>query len=290
MYKKYNIIDKNILIDIPLKYDESKEFNQFVSNFNNEYDIKFNFIQLKNIIERDSKVLFKENFIKGYKEKEGYIREFYSEYQLEPYGFMNEKITNKQCNVFLYPSAKDIVLTTKKVFDMIGIESYFYKENTFILHSSYIKWNNKAILFSGPSGIGKSTQASLWQDSEMAEIINGDRCAINKKNGEWYAYGLPYAGSSKVYKNTTTPILAVVILNQGKENTLIKLDYINAFKSMYRQTTINIWNDEFIDIITKLLEKFIMQVPVYMLTCKPNYTAVEILKRELEGSKSWGVI
>lgn len=64
--------------------------------------------------------------------------------------------------------------------------------------------------------MGKSTQADLWNKYEGCEIINGDRSAITKKDGVWNAYGLPFAGSSRIYKNVKNPIRCVVVLNKRK--------------------------------------------------------------------------
>ena len=56
------------------------------------------------------------------------------------------------------------------------------------LHSSYIIYHDKAILFTGPSGIGKTTQAELWRDYQGAEIINGDVTLIRKWDGRYCAF------------------------------------------------------------------------------------------------------
>ena len=168
------------------------------------------------------------------------------------------------------------------IMELIGIEHTLCKHKTFMLHSSYINYNGDAILFSGPSGIGKSTQADLWQDFESAEIINGDRTAISKNLGNWHAYGLPFAGSSKIYKNKTLPIKAVVILKQGKENCIRKAKPMEAFKALYSEITVNSWNKKDVETIIELVENFIKEVPIYVLSCLPNKGAVDLLKKEIE--------
>ena len=203
--------------------------------------------------------------------------------QQEPYGYLyEEKNDNKEYNVYIDLN-KNIDVNTFKIFEMIGLESYFCKRNILILHSSYIKWNDCAILFSGPSGMGKSTQADLWNKYEGCEIINGDRSAITKKDGVWNAYGLPFAGSSRIYKNVKNPIKCVVILKQAKNNKIRKLSPLEAFKYIYSQTTVNDWNKEYINTIINLIEEFVKEISVFMLECKPDNTAVQLLKETLRG-------
>ena len=59
--------------------------------------------------------------------------------------------------------------------------------------ASFIRWQGRGILFSAPSGTGKSTQANLWVQHQGAEVINGDRAALRQVGGRWQAFGLPYA-------------------------------------------------------------------------------------------------
>ena len=49
------------------------------------------------------------------------------------------------------------------------------KEKIAVMHASAISYNNQAILFSAPSGTGKSTQAELWINNiENSIYINDD--------------------------------------------------------------------------------------------------------------------
>ena len=48
-------------------------------------------------------------------------------------------------------------------------------KDAMVLHCSVLKVKSGVILFSGPSGIGKSTQAGLWTKYRKARVINGDR-------------------------------------------------------------------------------------------------------------------
>lgn len=73
---------------------------------------------------------------------------------------------------------------------LFALERRMLQKDSFILHSAYIRHRGRAILFSAPSGTGKSTQASLWAQYAGAEIINGDRALLQKVQDCWMARGL----------------------------------------------------------------------------------------------------
>ena len=60
----------------------------------------------------------------------------------------------------------------------LALEKHVLNHGGIVLHCSYIKYKEKAILFSAPSGTGKSTQASLWEQHRGAKTINGDRALL----------------------------------------------------------------------------------------------------------------
>lgn len=63
-----------------------------------------------------------------------------------------------------------VVLESAGLFDILA------DAGMLVLHSAYIVTRQgEGILFSGPSGIGKSTQAALWQRYGAAQTVNGDR-------------------------------------------------------------------------------------------------------------------
>ena len=84
-----------------------------------------------------------------------------------------------------------------------------------ILHSSYLDVNGQALLFSGPSGIGKSTQADLWVRHRGAAILNGDKSLLIREPDGWYAHGWPICGSSGICRNESRRIRAIVMLGCG---------------------------------------------------------------------------
>jgi hypothetical protein len=64
------------------------------------------------------------------------------------------------------------------------------KTNSLLVHASGVFDGEYGRIFSGFSGVGKSTMAGIWQRSG-AEVINDDRLMLRKINGRWWMFNTP---------------------------------------------------------------------------------------------------
>ena len=78
-----------------------------------------------------------------------------------------------------------------QIFYTHGIE-----KNMLEFHSSLIQFYNNGLMFLGPSGIGKTTQAELWNKYRDALIINGDIVFVQETPDDFLGWGTPWHGSS----------------------------------------------------------------------------------------------
>ncbi len=168
------------------------------------------------------------------------------------------------------------------IFNRIGMENLLLKNNGLLVHSSVIEYGGKGILFMGASGVGKSTQAQLWQKTLGAQIINGDRAALRKTADGWTVFGSPFAGTSGIYKNKKAPVLAAVLLRQSKTNKLTRLSQMEALRLVYPEISIHRWDKRFVNNATELFLDFAEKVPFYLLECEATEQAVILLKEGLD--------
>lgn len=285
MKKYYEIANLLFEINIDLNYEESDNFKEFlVENSNDRLKrIYCNISFVDEIKKSKLNILSNLPVINSYEDKLYYRYEFLKSPNGEIYAYTNFNKNNlKYVDIYIRKDY-DNIKNTIDIFKLLMLEKLFSLNNIILLHSSYIKYKNKSILFTAPSGTGKSTQADLWNKYEDAEIINGDKTAIQKVNGRWYAYGLPYAGSSDIFKNISTPISTIVVLRKGNENKIKKLSLKEAFKYIYSETIINTWDEQFVNTAIDIILGIINDIPVYLLSCLPNQDAVELLKSKIEG-------
>lgn len=172
-------------------------------------------------------------------------------------------------------------LTTKMVLNAMEAEHFIVQNRGFLLHAAYIRWKDEAILFTAPSGTGKSTQADLWCTHRGAELINGDRAVVRVDENGVYACGLPFSGSSGVGKNVTLPLRAIVYLSQSSDISVQKLQGFRAFRRIWEGCSVNIWNQDDVTKCTQTVLDALERTPVYHLSCTPDEAAVLALENVL---------
>lgn len=171
-------------------------------------------------------------------------------------------------------------ITASAVLETIGTERLVGMAGGAILHSSFIEVGGKAVLFTAPSGTGKSTQAELWRENRGAVVINGDRSVLRIIDSVPCASGLPYSGSSGICLNRTLPLRAIVYIEQAHENSVTRLHGFAAFRKVWEGVCVNTWDTAQVSRASDIVRKIVTSVPVCLQKCTPDLRAVEALERE----------
>ncbi len=200
----------------------------------------------------------------------------------EAYGFFPADL-QENTDFFVNRETRDqIPMAASYFLSTMGLHSRLMTKGAVVLHASYIEWNGKAILFSGPSGMGKSTQAELWSKHAGARIINGDRALLRKKDGRWMVYGYPCCGSSLVCENRTLPLAAVVILRRGEKDELVQASVAKKIYALTTATEIYPWIEREVNDAMAIAQELCGSVAVVQYACTKEPSAVETLKAYLE--------
>lgn len=163
------------------------------------------------------------------------------------------------------------------LFVQYGLPRRLPQQGKLLLHCAYVLHEGRAILFTAPSGTGKTTQATLWQRFMGSRIINGDRAALGLENGSVIAYGLPISGTSPDCENVTAPVAAIVSLSQAKENRVTLLPAVSAVKRLLSGTYLPPEFSQDLPLLVDLAASLAARVPVYHLQCLPDESAVRAL-------------
>ena len=154
--------------------------------------------------------------------------------------------------------------------------------NALPIHASHIQLQGRAIAFTAPCGTGKSTQAALWEKHRGAKVINGDKTLLLCKESPIYASGLPYSGTCGICHNAAAPLQAIVVLEQGRENVLTPLRGAKAVSRLMTGVICQSWHEGDTEKALSLAIHVATCVPVFLLSCLPDESAVSCLESALQ--------
>ncbi len=153
-----------------------------------------------------------------------------------------------------------------------------------VLHGSSIAYEGKGVVFSAPSGTGKSTHTALWQKkySEKVTPINDDKPAIRFVDEQPYVYGTPWSGKTDKNHNISVPLHAVVFIERASQNSIRRLSPTEALLRINNETVRPFYDAGQGMRVLDCTQKLIETIPMYLLGCTISEDAVELVKRELQ--------
>lgn len=141
-------------------------------------------------------------------------------------------------------------------------------------HSSLVQTDGGGLMFLGPSGIGKTTQAELWHKYRDAVIVNGDIVYVEETEDGFFGWGTPWHGSSPYCENMCVPLRAMIVLKQAGENKIRRLSGFEKVSRVSGQIFYPRWLTDGMELCLKTLDHLLEKVPVYELSCRPDEGAV----------------
>lgn len=188
------------------------------------------------------------------------------------------------------------IVINEEAFSDLETAEYIYSGMVFLemaqrhgllpLHSSAITFQGEAILFSAPSGTGKSTHARLWKERffEQVDWINDDKPLLKLEGDKVFVYGAPFSGHYRENMNQKYPLKSIIFLQQGSTNDIVKLDEKEALQrlmtNILRPREESIWDQSL-----TILEEIIKNIPMYLLDANMTQEAVDSVYHTLYGEK-----
>lgn len=246
------------------------------------------YLYIKNENTSNKWTLFKKTSLKN---KYVHIEMYKNVFLISKLEFIDLQDTNKHLimngNDFMvvnedWSKANIIKMNQSESFDAFTMQLFYthaVQKHIIQIHSSLVEYKGKGIMFLGPSGIGKTTQAELWNKYLDALIINGDCVFVEDKSNEFIGWGTPWCGSSPYCENRNVPVLGLVVLKQGNENRIRKLDGFEKVSEVSNNIIYPMWLENGMDLCLDTLDHLLRNVPVYELTNKADKESVELVKQ-----------
>ena len=142
-----------------------------------------------------------------------------------------------------------------------------------MMHASCAFDGEKARLFTGFSGVGKSTISKIMANAGN-QIINDDRVIIRKKGSGYFVYNTPmyYKDYPKV-----APLKSIYIISHSPENKITKLTGASAITKVMAFCIQNNFDKRFIQNRLQFFSELSSNISINELGFVPNESVVNFI-------------
>ena len=142
-----------------------------------------------------------------------------------------------------------------------------------MLHASGVYYNGNGYIFSGISGKGKTTMASMW-DNIGAQVIHDDRLIIRNIDGMFRMFNTP------LYQNDVprnSPITRIFLIEHGEENSITPLREASSVSHVIANCIQHNYSPDMIARFLGSVSLMCSKVPVATLSFKPDRSIIEYI-------------
>jgi hypothetical protein len=138
-----------------------------------------------------------------------------------------------------------------------------------ICHTQGASRNDRAYLFSGVSGAGKTTITRLAPEDVI--LLTDEISYLRPSAGVYSAFGTPFAGElAKPGENCSAPVSALFFLEKGRENRVDELPSAEAVRRLMRNILFFAEDQRLVEELFATACEFVASVPVRRLTFYPD--------------------
>lgn len=151
-----------------------------------------------------------------------------------------------------------------------------------VIHSASVLYRDRAWLFSGPSGRGKSTHAELWRRLFGTPLINGDLNLIAIKNDVPMIYGIPWCGTSGICDPSDYRLGGIILLRRAAEDRIEELPEDQKRLLISQRFISPSWNGEMLSENLRIADAAADKILICRLRCTKERTAADTMKAGID--------
>ena len=151
------------------------------------------------------------------------------------------------------------------------------EEGGFLVHAASGMRNDRAFVFAGVSGAGKTTISRLAPPD--ATLLTDEISYVRRSGNRYHAYGTPFAGElARVGTNLKAPLEALYLLEKGPDNRIVPAGESEAAHALIRNILFFAHDPELVKRVFDAAIEFVSRVPVARLVFTPDERAWELIR------------
>ncbi len=283
LYFLFTSVSRNIILDT----EKSAKSFIITERINSSYSIIYSKVLASRVFDVASS-------FSGKSENNGVLDYIWDIYKINNTIYINILFNNREVSTvccILNPSTTEVkveVQLSENINHSIKIDPLLHPlgslmlmyimnwNNAALIHASGVVDNRSCYLFTGVSGIGKSTMAKLWQQ-EGASILNDDRLILRYLGSgkvQVYNHPMPYY----IQESYSGVLRKVFLLSQSPKNYVKKVTGVKAFSKVLSNFIQQFYDASLVKKHLDIVEQIISNVEVYELGFKPDAEIVELIR------------
>ena len=203
--------------------------------------------------------------------------------QAEPYKITGEYVADFHVipkTFEEYTSRTDLKMSFRS-FQYLSCGQSFHTQlldyNGTYIHASAVVVDDKAYLFSAPSGTGKSTHTALWLErfGDNAYILNDDKPVVRVLNDGIYVYGAPWSGKCDLSANKKVKLQGICFIERDSTDWIKPMDKNEATFKIYHASLRKLTQEQVIKEFS-IINNIVNNIPIYRMGCTPTLNAVNV--------------
>lgn len=194
----------------------------------------------------------------------------------------NESFT--EVDIYIDPKQFTDLATAEYIYSGMMFLEMAQRKGLLPLHGSAISYKGDVILFSAPSGTGKSTHARMWKRLYPNEVewVNDDKPLVEVTDEGIFVYGAPFSGQYSTNTNQRLPLKSIVFLEQGITDKVTRLSDKEALKQLMTNT-LRPQEEKVWDLMISKFEAILKNIPIYHLEASLSTNAALQVKKTIYG-------
>lgn len=157
------------------------------------------------------------------------------------------------------------------------------KKGYFALHSVSLLYRDKAWLFSGHSGMGKSTHTNFWKEALGTPILNGDLNLLSLEEGNAVIHGIPWCGTSGISDTGKYPLGGIILLKKVEKELRCYVLSEEEKEILTAQRLISpTWTEELQDRNLQFIKELAGKIPVWKLDHVKDVSSVDAIREKID--------
>lgn len=148
-------------------------------------------------------------------------------------------------------------------------------------HGAAISFSGKSIMFSAPSGTGKSTHIALWRHylGDDVKVICGDKpvlgfADVGAQKAWPIVYGSPWGGKEGWQSNVSAPLNGLCFIERSESNSIERVSPAEVLDRVMHQVYVPQDPDALINTLN-IIDRLLSLIPIYILKCDISRDAVK---------------